>query len=459
MENKKLITAISLILVAFGIIFSFLPHEVHELLTFGANIPHFLHFVIGFIIIGTGLACILYSIKKGTFNYEFFKFEFLKKTILSKKKTTAIAALSVVGLLIILKLFMPVEVKAQTEFDKLKEAAKHCTNPVATDPKCLESFKQMQNEKSLHMNVQQTAQERFGISGKYGNDSFDPMQYLATWNFNNLPPEERKKYYKETKLPDGRLMREYWFYAEDKEIEIAPGVFFPAWTYNGQVPAPTIRVTEGDLIRIYFQNKGTKPHTMHFHGFHTSEMDGAMTQDFVYPGKSFTYEFEADPYGVHLFHCHSVPLKQHISKGLYGAYIVDPKNDTRQKPGKELVMVMNAFDTNLDGGNEVYAVNTKAFYYALNPIKVKKDELVRIYLINIIEFDPINSFHLHATFFDEYKTGTKQEPNAYTDIVSMVQGERSILDVRFKYPGMYMFHAHVSEFAELGWMGFFEVVE
>jgi len=162
---------------------------------------------------------------------------------------------------------------------------------------------------------------------------------------------------------------------------------------------------------------------------------------------------------VHLFHCHSVPIKQHISKGLYGAYIVDPRNDTRAKPGKELVMIMNAFDTNFDEENEVYAVNSKAFYYALNPIKVKKDELIRIYLINLVEFDPINSFHLHATFFDEYRTGTRLEANAYTDIVSMVQGERSIIDVRFKYSGMYMFHAHVSEFTELGWMGFFEVTD
>ena len=198
---------------------------------------------------------------------------------------------------------------------------------------------------------------------------------------------------------------------------------------------------------------------MHFHGIHNASMDGAMTEDFVYPDKSFTYEFEAEPFGVHLFHCHSVPIKQHISKGLYGAYIVDPRNDTRAKPGKELVMIMNAFDTNFDEENEVYAVNSKAFYYALNPIKVKKDELIRIYLINIVEFDPINSFHLHATFFDEYRTGTRLEANAYTDIVSMVQGERSIIDVRFKYSGMYMFHAHVSEFTELGWMGFFEVTD
>jgi len=245
----------------------------------------------------------------------------------------------------------------------------------------------------------------------------------------------------------------------DKEIEIAPGVFFPAWAYNGQVPGPTIRATEGDLIRIYFQNLASKPHTMHFHGFHTAEMDGAMQHQFVYPGETFVYEFEAEPFGVHLYHCHSVPISQHISKGLYGVYVVDPKNDTRPKPDKELIMVMNGFDTNFDEANEFYAVNTAAFYYAKNPIKVKVGELIRIYLINILEFDQINSFHVHANFFDEYRTGTKLTPDFFTDTTVMGQGERSILDIRFKHPGKFMFHAHKTEFAEQGWMGFFEVAE
>lgn len=377
--------------------------------------------------------------------------------ILQHAKITLAAVLILILGFVIFKISAK-DVKVDAEFDELKEAAGYCTNPMATDPECLESFTKIKSESS-HIRVQRTAQEKIGVVGDYTSGDFDPMEYLTAWNLNNLPPEERGKYYKETKRPDGSLLREYWITAEDKEIEIAPGVFFPAWTYNGQVPAPTIRATEGDRIKIYFTNKGTKPHTMHFHGFHPSSMDGSMSEDFVYPGQSFTYEFDADPYGVHLFHCHSVPLKQHIAKGLYGAYIVDPKNDTRPKPDKELIMMMNAFDTNLDGENEVYAVNTKAFYYALNPIKVKKNELVRIYLINIVEFDPVNSFHLHATFFDEYDTGTSQKPDTYTDIISLAQGERSILDVRFKYSGMYMFHAHVSEFTELGWMGFFEVAE
>ena len=69
-------------------------------------------------------------------------------------------------------------------------------------------------------------------------------------------------------------------------------------------------------------------------------------------------------------------------------------------------MVMNAFDTNFDFGNEVYAVNTVGFHYLNSPIKVKRDALVRIYLVNVLEYDPINSFHLHANFFHYFPTGT-----------------------------------------------------
>jgi FtsP/CotA-like multicopper oxidase with cupredoxin domain len=73
------------------------------------------------------------------------------------------------------------------------------------------------------------------------------------------------------------MLREYAIYAADREIEIAPGMFFPAWTYNGQVPGPTIRATEGDRVKVTFTNAGTHPHTIHFHGWHPPEMDGSST--------------------------------------------------------------------------------------------------------------------------------------------------------------------------------------
>lgn len=279
--------------------------------------------------------------------------------------------------------------------------------------------------------------------GEVDTSRFDPMAYLTDFNRGTTSTG-----------PDGRTVREFTITAVDVEIEVAPGVTFPAWAYNGRVPGPTIRATEGDLVRIHFTNAGSHPHTMHFHGFHSAGMDGVLEQ--VQKGQTFTYEFTAEPFGLHLYHCHTPPLKRHIHKGLYGMFIIDPPGG--RPPARELAMMMNAFDTNFDGENEVYAVNTVAHYYLRHPIRVKRDELVRIYLVNITEFDPINGIHSHATFFHEYRTGTRLEPDNFTDTILLGQGERSILELRYREPGLYMFHAHVSEFTELGWAGMFEVV-
>lgn len=272
-------------------------------------------------------------------------------------------------------------------------------------------------------------------------NQFDPTAMLTDFDYGKV-----------STLPDGRTLREYDFFAVEKEIEIAPGVFYPAWTYNGRVPGPTIRATEGDRIRVHFVNGTGHPHSIHFHGFHLPTMDGLEP---IPVGGEFTYEFDADPFGLHLYHCHTLPLKRHIHKGLYGGFIVDPKE--ARPPARELYMMMNAFDTNFDAANEVYAVNTVGFHFQRHPIQVKVDELIRLYVINIVEFDLINSFHLHANFFDVYRTGTRLKTDEFTDTIMLAQGERAILETRFKYPGQYMFHAHVSEFAELGWLGMFEV--
>lgn len=296
-----------------------------------------------------------------------------------------------------------------------------------------------------------------GTVGRIDKSLFDPTQFLRTSNFSDLEAGERQRHYRESPLADGTTLREYEIYAIDREIEIAPGIYFPAWAYNGQVPGPTIRAVEGDTVRVRFVNQGSHPHTIHFHGWHHPEMDGSLPDQQVRPNEEFLYEFVAEPFGLHLYHCHAVPLKRHIHKGLYGAFIVDPK--TPRPPADELVMVMNGFDTNFDGDNEVYAVNSVAFHHMHEPVRVRVGELVRIFLVNLTEFDPINSLHLHAMFFDVFRTGTSLETTERTDTVMMCQGERAILETRFRYPGRFMFHAHQSEFAELGWMGFFEAVE
>ena len=293
---------------------------------------------------------------------------------------------------------------------------------------------------------------------------WDPSAFVTTFDYGEA-----------TTRSDGTVVREWEIVAGEREIEIAPGIFFPAWTYNGTVPGPTLRANEGDLMRVHFTNGSSHPHTLHFHGIHSAYHDGVtgIGRGDVESGDTHVYEFTAKPFGCHLYHCHATPLKRHIHKGLYGTFIVNPDparhgERARQRhpehaeaaAWQEFVMVLNAFDTTFDAANEVYAVNSVAFHYMKHPIPLDRSRPVRIYLVNMTEFDPINSFHLHANFFDYYDTGTTLEPTLrMVDTIMLAQGQRGILEFSFAdhEPGQYMFHAHVSEFAELGWMSLFDV--
>ena len=171
----------------------------------------------------------------------------------------------------------------------------------------------------------------------------DPMKYLREFNYGRV-----------SELPNGTTLREFTLVASDDKVkEISPGVFYNVWMFNGTVPGPTIRATEGDLIRINFINNGSKSHTIHTHGIHEAEMDGVFES--VGAGGRFTYEFIAEPFGVFPYHCHMQPLEEHITHGLYGVYIVDPK--TPRPPADEMVMVMNGYDTDFDTENNLYTVN------------------------------------------------------------------------------------------------------
>lgn len=273
---------------------------------------------------------------------------------------------------------------------------------------------------------------------------FDPQKYLREFNYGRV-----------STLPDGRTLREFTIIAnDDKMMEISPGVFYNVWTFNGTVPGPTIRATEGDLVRVKFINEGSKLHTIHFHGIHASEMDGVF-EPVGGNGGQFTYEFVAGPVGVHPYHCHIMPLEEHISHGLYGVYIVDPKGG--RPPADEMVMVLNGFDTDYDAENNFYAANTIPFYYQHHPIQININQLIRIYVVNILEFDQINNFHLHGNLYYYYPTGTDSVPSTYTDMITLSQGERGIMEFTYTYPGKYLFHAHKTEFAEKGWVGIFLV--
>jgi manganese oxidase len=274
---------------------------------------------------------------------------------------------------------------------------------------------------------------------------------------------------------------------ENQSIPIASNglTFFDAWTFNGTIPGPTMRVTEGDLVKINVINSKENNHThsLHLHSTHPSNMDGIYGPGgYIKPGQNFTYVFTAQPYGVYPYHCHVSPIDQHINKGLYGAFIIDPK--TPRQNMTEMVIMMNGYDLDyekegigpsriptpqevkedympqeFEHGNEVYTANGKAFDYVENPIPINVNTNYRIYLINMLEFDQVNSFHLHGNMYKYYPSGTSKEPSFENDIVTLGQGDRGILEFNYHYPGKYMFHSHINEFSDLGWMGLFNVIE
>lgn len=276
-------------------------------------------------------------------------------------------------------------------------------------------------------------------------NGFNPTDILTSFDYGEV-----------RMLPNGQTLHEYRVHVVTKEIEVAPGLRFSAWMYNGRIPGPTLRAREGDRVRIQFVNDSDLPHTMHFHGIHSGHMDGVFEQ--VLPGQTFTYEFIAEPFGVHLYHCHTLPLAVHIAKGLYGVFIIEPKQGW-PKVDHEFVMMMHGYDTNFDGKNDFYAVNGIPFHYERHPIRIKTKKLVRIFLVNMLEYDTVNTFHLHANFFHYYPTGSSLMPSEYTDTIMLSQGQRGILEFAYKHPGIYMFHAHQTLFTALGWTGLFQVEE
>ena len=146
-------------------------------------------------------------------------------------------------------------------------------------------------------------------------------------------------------------VKEFRLFIDIYQQEFAPKMKIHTLAFNNQVPGPEIRVKKGDKVRVIFENRTDLNHTIHWHGMHVPwRMDGVpyVTQMPVMPGQEFVYEFVAEPYGTHFYHCHWGTLL-HMQSGMYGTIIMEDDDDPIKKifPYKrEYTLVYSSHDTN-----------------------------------------------------------------------------------------------------------------
>ncbi len=229
--------------------------------------------------------------------------------------------------------------------------------------------------------------------------------------------------------------------AKDVQWEVEPGVTRAAFAYNGQIPGPVIRVTEGDRVRVILKNELPESTVIHFHGLATpNAMDGVpfITQPPVKPGQTFTYEFVAKPAGTHMYHAHHGV--DQITKGLLGAFIVEPKDRSREpKVAQDVVLVVN-------DGPLGFTLNGKSFP-ATQPIVVKRGQRLRIRYMN--EGQIIHPMHLHGLIQEVIAKDGRPLPQPYlVDTVDVAPGERYDVVVTAQEPGVWALHCHILSHAE-----------
>ncbi|MBX3063306.1 MAG: copper oxidase [Anaerolineae bacterium] len=239
--------------------------------------------------------------------------------------------------------------------------------------------------------------------------------------------------------------------------DILEGVKVTAWTYNGTVPGPMIRVTEGDQVRINFTNNLPEATTIHWHGISVpNSMDGVdgITQKAVEPGETFVYEFEARPAGTFMYHSH-VDSDIQVGIGLYAPFIIDPAeaSSTSTAPDVDVTLMLSEWRV-VDGqtypampmaGAEpnYFTINGKAFP-ATETINVKLGQRVRLRLIGIGQFS--HPMHLHGMAFqvvaiDGYPVS--EAARITRDTLNVAPGERYDIEFVASEPGTWLFHCHI----------------
>ena len=246
-------------------------------------------------------------------------------------------------------------------------------------------------------------------------------------------------------------VREFELTCSEIDWEVAPGQRLKALAYNGQVPGPIIRVTEGEPIRVKVTNKMDQTTGVHFHGQRTpNNVDGVpyLTQPPIKPGETYAYEFVAKPAGSHMYHSHHNATEQ-VGRGLLGPLLVMPKDPASEpKYDKDELFVLN----DALGG---FTVNGKGFP-ATAPYVAKLGQRIRFRFMN--EGNMSHPVHLHGFPMLVFARDGYALPQPFLcDTLDVAPGQRWDAIVTADEPGAWAFHCHILTHAE-GSQGMFGMV-
>ena len=255
--------------------------------------------------------------------------------------------------------------------------------------------------------------------------------------------------------PAGAKTHEVKMTAVEKNVVVeGGGETYAAWTFNGQMPGPVVRVTEGDTIRFTLTNpaENKNPHAM---DFHAAEIDFLKNYRAINAGETIDFTFVAKKPGIFFYHCGAPPMIQHVARGMFGAIIVDPKDAKAwPKADREYVLVQSELYKN---PNDVQAMFDRKYDHIIfnggifkyhpfvsggHALETKPGERVRIYFVNAGP-NEFSSFHPIGEIWDQvYESGNPA--NRLTGVQTYVVGPGSAatFDVIAESAGAYPLVTH-----------------
>ena len=239
--------------------------------------------------------------------------------------------------------------------------------------------------------------------------------------------------------------------AEPLKLKIAPFKTIDAWGYNGSCPGPTIQITQGDRVRILFENGLPESTTIHWHGLEIPiEQDGVpfISQKPVPPGGTFTYEFTVHQEGTFFYHAHSA-MQEMI--GLLGMFIAHPKTAHAPRVDHDYGIVLQEWA--VLPNNSVPNTASMEFNWltfngrsapATTPLLVRLGSRVRLRFVNLgMDHHPIH-LHGHQFVITGSEGGRAPESTWYpTNTVLVGVAQAKVVEFQARCPGSWMIHCHL----------------